>query len=146
MCFIIPPHNEVVGGYIGFTPSVRPSVCSSRILYPLCSAYSSGWIHFIFIHLIKLLQKVCHVQSFLQNLNFWQFKKKKICNFDFVFFWLGFCCESLVWVIIGQRGVSQNTSILVFPSFISGKNWEFIVLYTLFKTSKFVIDHRGMQS
>ena len=22
---IIPPHNKVVGGYIGFTPSVRPS-------------------------------------------------------------------------------------------------------------------------
>ena len=24
--FIITPNNEVVGGYIGFTPSVRPSV------------------------------------------------------------------------------------------------------------------------
>ena len=24
--FIIPPNNEVVGGYIGFTPSVCPSV------------------------------------------------------------------------------------------------------------------------
>ena len=24
---IIPPHNEVVGGYIGFTPSACPSVC-----------------------------------------------------------------------------------------------------------------------
>ena len=31
----------------------------SRILCPLCSTYSSGWIHFIFIHLIKQLQKVC---------------------------------------------------------------------------------------
>ena len=36
--------------------SVRPSVPC-----PLCNAYSSGWIHFIFIHLIKQLQKVCRV-------------------------------------------------------------------------------------
>ena len=32
-------------------------------------------------------------------------------------FWLGIWCESLVWVIIGRRGVSQNAGILV--SFIS---------------------------
>ena len=102
---IIPPHNEVVGGgYIGFTPSVRPSVrpvsvphpvsgggggggggilvslrpsvrpsvpCPSRIPCPLCSFYSSGWIHFIFIHLIKQLQRVCRVLSFLQNFKIW---------------------------------------------------------------------------
>ena len=37
----------------------------------------------------------------------------KICNFDFVLFWLGIWCESLVWVIMGQRGVSQNTGVLV---------------------------------
>ena len=81
-------------------PSVRLSVCSSRIPCPLCRAYSSGWIHFILIHLIKQLQKVCCMWSFfqkLQNLNFWQFLK--ICNFDLVLFWLGIWCESLVWVI-----------------------------------------------
>ena len=71
-CLLYPPHNEVVGGYIGFTPSVRPSVRPSvprpsRITCPLCSAYSSGWIHFIFTHLIKQLQKVCRVSSSLQN-------------------------------------------------------------------------------
>ena len=27
--FLIPPHIEIVGGYIGFTPSVRPSICPS---------------------------------------------------------------------------------------------------------------------
>ena len=37
-----------------------------------------------------------------QNLKFWQFFK--ICNFDFVMFWLGIWCESLVWVIMGRRG------------------------------------------
>ena len=83
-------HNEVVGGYIGFTPSVRlsvrPSVCPSRIPCPLCSAYSSSWIHFIFTHLIEQLQKVCRMESFLQNFKIWIFGIFfQICNFDFVF-------------------------------------------------------------
>ena len=46
--FLYPPNNEVVGGYIGFTPSVCPSVCPSvrlsRLPCPLCNIYSSGWI------------------------------------------------------------------------------------------------------
>ena len=29
LLFLYPPNNEVVGGYIGFTPSVCPSVCPS---------------------------------------------------------------------------------------------------------------------
>ena len=67
----------------GILVSLRPSVCPSvrpasiphpsRIPCPLCSFYISGWIHFIFIHLIKQLQKVCRVQSFLQNFKIWSF-------------------------------------------------------------------------
>ena len=110
---IIPPAQQSCWG--GILVSLRPSVPRpSRIPCPLCSFYSSGWIHFIFMHLIKQLQKVCHVQSFLpnfKNFKFWQFFK--ICNFDFVLFWLGIWCESLVWVIMGRRGVSQNAGILV---------------------------------
>ena len=111
-------HNEVVGGYIGFTLSIPPSVCPSvrpsRIPCMLCSTYSSGWIHFIFIHLIKQFPKVCRVFGFLQHLKIWIFGNFfKICNFDFVFFWLGIWCESLVWVIMGQQGVSQNAGVLV---------------------------------
>ena len=107
LCIIIipPAQQSCWGGYIGFTPSVRLSVRPSRIPCPLCSFYSSGWIHFIFIHLIKQLQKVCRVWNFG---NFF-----KICNFDFVLFWLGIWCESLVWVIMGRRGVSQNAGVLV---------------------------------
>ena len=41
--------------------SLRPSVRPSGIPCPLCSTYSSGWIHFIFTHLSKQLQKVCRV-------------------------------------------------------------------------------------
>ena len=41
--------------------SCRPSVRLSHIPCPLCSAYSSGWVLFIFLHLIKQLQKVCRV-------------------------------------------------------------------------------------
>ena len=74
--FYTPPRTmKLLGGYIGFTPSirlcVRPSVClsvpPSRIPCPLRIAYSSGWIHLIFIHLIKQLKKMCRVYSFLQN-------------------------------------------------------------------------------
>ena len=44
------------------------------------------------------------------TLNFWQFLK---IYFDFVLFWLGIWCQSFVWVIMGQWGVSQNVGILV---------------------------------
>ena len=70
---IIPPAQRSCWGVYWFH-SIRPSVPRpSRIPCPLCSFYSSGWIHFIFIHLIKQLQKVCRVQSFLQNLKIWSF-------------------------------------------------------------------------
>ena len=52
----------------GILVSIRPSVCPSRIPCQLCSSYSFSWIHFICIHIIKQLQKVCRVKSFLQNL------------------------------------------------------------------------------
>ena len=45
--FYTPPHNEVVGGIlVSLRPSVRPFVRPSRIPCPLCSAFSSRWIHF----------------------------------------------------------------------------------------------------
>ena len=53
--------------------SPKMSVCLSRIPFPLCNAYSSGWIHFIFTHLINQLHKVCRVSSFLQNFSKFEF-------------------------------------------------------------------------
>ena len=82
-------------------PSVRPSVRLSRTPCPLCSANSSVWIHNIFTHVIKRLQKVCGMYSFCEILNFEFLQFFKLYNF--VLFWLGIWCESLVWVIM-RRG------------------------------------------
>ena len=49
-------------GWVGdILVSLCLSFCLSRIRCPLCSAYSSGWIHFLFTHHIKQLQKVCRM-------------------------------------------------------------------------------------
>ena len=50
-----PRTTKLLGGYTGFTPSVRPPVCPSvrpsvrpsRMPCPLCIIYSYGWILFI---------------------------------------------------------------------------------------------------
>ena len=61
MVIIIPRTTKLLRGIlVSLRPSVRPSVRLSRIPCPLYRAYSSGWFHFIFIHLSKQLQ-VCHV-------------------------------------------------------------------------------------
>ena len=115
------------GGYTGFTSSihlsVRPSVCLSvrpcvrpsvdktvSALYlpqywsdpfHICTSYqatSEGVLR------VRVIAK-------FQNLNFFQIFG--ICDFDFVFLWPGIWCESLVWVIMGRRGVSQNAGVLV---------------------------------
>ena len=102
-CGLVTPDVVIELGHyttkllVSLCPSVRPPHISCL----LCSAYSSGWIHFIFIHLIEQLQKVCG----LQNFKIWiSGNFLKICNFDFVLFWLGIWCESQVWVIMGRWG------------------------------------------
>ena len=51
-------YNEVVGGYIGFTPSVR----LSRLLCPLCNIYSSGWILSILATNDHYHERVCRTK------------------------------------------------------------------------------------
>ena len=95
-------HNKVVGGIlVSLRPSVRPSV------HPSYQATSEGVSH------VKFLAK-------FQNLKFWQFFK--ICSFDFVLFWLGILCESPVWVIMGQRGVSQNAGAGILGVLVPSRN------------------------
>ena len=59
-------NNEVVGGYIGFSPSVCPSVCPSvrlsRLPCPLCNIYSSGWILSILATNDHYYERVCRTQ------------------------------------------------------------------------------------
>ena len=67
---LYPPNNKVVGGDIGFTPSVRPSVCPSvrpsvrpsRLPCPLCNMYSSGWIRSILATNDHYHERVCRTQ------------------------------------------------------------------------------------
>ena len=55
MFYYTPRTTKLLGGYTGFTPSVRPSVCPSvrpsvrpsRMPCPLCIIFSYGWILFI---------------------------------------------------------------------------------------------------
>ena len=64
---IIPPEQRSCwGGYIGFTPSVcpsvRPSVRLSRLPCPLCNIYSSGWILSILATNDHYHERVCRTQ------------------------------------------------------------------------------------
>ena len=57
--------------------------------------YVDRTVSALYPHLIKQLQKVCRVWRLFQNLKFWQILK--ICNFDFVVFWLGIQYDLIVW-------------------------------------------------
>ena len=94
------------GGYTGITLSVCPSV--DRIVSALyLQQYSSDPFH-ICTSYQATSEGVSRVMpvSKLKNLKFWRIFK--ICNFDFVFFWLGIQYDSIVWVIIRRRGVSSE--------------------------------------
>ena len=108
-----PRTTKLLGGYIGFTRSVRlsvrPSVPRPSHIRPatVSALYLlQFWLDPFHIYTsYKATSEGVSRGKFLakcQNLKFWQFFK--ICNFDFVLFWLGIWCESLVWVIIGRRG------------------------------------------
>ena len=104
---IIPSAQKSFGGYIGFTPSVCPSV--STFVRPSFQHSVSAQYCLQFwldpFHILTSYQAtsegVLHVKFLakFQKLDFGQFFW--ICNFDFVLFWLGIWCESLVWVITG---------------------------------------------
>ena len=74
-CWVVIIHTTKLLG--GIFVSLHPSVLLSRIPCPLCSAYSTGWIHFIFIHLIKQLSNnfrrcvACKVSCETSKFEFW---------------------------------------------------------------------------
>ena len=59
---IIPPEQRSCWGYIGFSPSVRPSVRLSRLPCPLCNICSSGWILSILATNDHYYERVCRTQ------------------------------------------------------------------------------------
>ena len=105
---IIPSAPKSCWGYIGFTPSVCPSVSTfvrPSFQHSVSTLYClQFWLDPF--HILTSYQAtsegVSHVKFLakFQHLDFWQFFW--ICNFDFVLFWLGIWCESLVWVIMGR--------------------------------------------
>ena len=68
-------------------------------------------------HICKYYQAtsegVSHVKVIvkIKNLNFYQIFQ--ICNFDFVLLWHGIWYGSIIWVIMGRAGYSQNAGVLV---------------------------------
>ena len=60
-CNYNPPSTKLKGGIlVSPGPSVRPSMWTESC--PLCIFNNTHWIHFIFAHFIKQLQKVLHVK------------------------------------------------------------------------------------
>ena len=109
--FVIhPTSTKLKGGYAGFTLSVCPSV--DRVLSALY--LQQYWLDSSdFAHLIKQFQKVCWVYSlFLKFKNLKFLQSLLICNFFFVFFWLGIQYDSIAWVIMKWRGYPQKAGIL----------------------------------
>ena len=70
LVYYTPCFNKVERGVYWFHLvhlSVRLSIRLWMESCPLCILHNTSWIHFIFTHLIKKLQKVCHVQIFNSN-------------------------------------------------------------------------------
>ena len=100
-----------VGGGVGgggilvsVRPSVRSSVRPASSVRSVAPTVLVGSISYLYILSSYFRSCVACKAS-------WKFSKFEflafifqICNFDFVLFWLGIWCESLVWVIMGRRG------------------------------------------
>ena len=98
MVIIPPASTKLIGGYTGITLSVCPSV--DRIVSALyLQQYSSDPFHICTSYQATSegVSRVMPISKF-KNLKFWRIFK--ICNFDFVIFWLGIQYDSMVWVIM----------------------------------------------
>ena len=118
-------------GYIGFTSSVRLSVslsiCPASLVHSAAPTVLVGSISYIYILSNNFWRCVMYQVS--RKLSKFEFFGNffNMCNLlDFVLFWLGIWCQSLVWVIMGRRGISEcrRTSCSSFVLF-----WIQICLY-----------------
>ena len=106
---IIPSAQKSCWGYIGFTPSVcpsvstfvRPSVLPAFRVHSVLPTVLVGSISYFDILSSNFRRCVaCKVSCKISTFGFLAIFL--ICNFDFVLFWLWIWCESLVWVIMGR--------------------------------------------
>ena len=119
---IPPASTKLIGGYTGITLSVCPSV--DRIVSALyLQQYSSDPFHICTSYQATSegVSRVMPVSKF-KNSKFWRIFLK-ICNFDFVIFWLGIQYDSMVWVIMRRRGVSSERRRSSCSSLISFCFW-----------------------
>ena len=83
-------------------PSVRQSVRPASRVHSVAPTVLVGAISYLYISSSNSRRCVmCKVQNF----KIWIFGNFfKVCNFDFLLFWLGIWCESLVWLIMWRLG------------------------------------------
>ena len=113
--FHTPASMNVKGGYIGFILTVRLSVCPSfcgwnrvrSVSWTILAGFIS-YLHILSSNFRRCITCKVHQKKF-QKFMFWQFFL--ICSFNFVLFWLGIQYESIVWVIMGQQGVSSEQQV-----------------------------------
>ena len=104
----LPNNHRPFHTYLIVWNDIPFTLCTSMIMKtrvrPVAHTVLIGSISYLYIFSSKFRRCVeCKVScKILQN--FWQFFK--ICNF--VMFWLVIWCQSLVWVIMGRRGISER--------------------------------------
>ena len=114
-----PLHNEVVSGgiLVSLRPSVRLSIRPASRVRSVAPTVLVGSISYIYIYISSsnfrrcvarcvACKIVCKIPKFEFLAIFF-----KICNFDFVLFWLGIRYESLVWVTISECRHSSYSSL-----------------------------------
>ena len=96
---IIPAAQRSCLGSIGFTPFARPS-SRVRSVAPTVLVGSISCLYILSSNFRRCV--LCKGSCKNSDVKFLAFFL--ICNFDFVLFWLGNWCESLVWAIMGGGG------------------------------------------
>ena len=111
VAYYTPSFNEVEKEVYRFH-LVRPSICGQNRVHSVSSTILIGSISCLQYYQVTSegVSRVMFVSK-LKNLKF--LRNLEICNFDFVFFWLGIQYDSIVWVIMRRQGYPKNTGILV---------------------------------
>ena len=120
--FIYSHHNTFV---LFSEMSIRPAF-RVRSVAPTVMLGSISYLYNLSSNIRRCV--VCKVSCNISKFEFLAFFLN--CNFDLVFFSFGISCESLVWVIVGRQGVSQNAGVLVvLVSFYDIVLYNLIFLY-----------------